>query len=198
MSNAVFPGEPRQCVVSTKKERPREAVFPGVALILVIRASCAWLESGGDSRIGEILIQPLGGRKRRALGFAIGDEAHAGEAKDHHGPGRRLGCVERRRRRLGIDENVNAIATGIRRVSVSAQLRKGGQRAIFGSRKRDLEHIADVCGDCLAEFVIGLDRPVEPAIAAANAAAALNGTRSLRAERILECPADRVLRPNGT
>ena len=51
---------------------------------------------------------------------------------------------QRRRRRLGIDQNIDAVPAGVRRVSIGAQRRKGVQRAIVCSRKGDLEHIADV------------------------------------------------------
>jgi hypothetical protein len=107
---------------------------------------------------------------------------------------------QRRRRRLGIDQNIDAVPAGVRRVSIGAQRRKGVQRAIVCSRKGDLEHIAEVCGDCLTQFIVRLDRPVEPAIAGDSASAATrtcNYPLIVRAERILECPADRGIRPNG-
>ena len=57
-----------------------------------------------------------------------------------------------------------------------------------------------MCGDCLTQFIVRLDRPVEPAIAGDSASAATrtcNYPLIVRAERILECPADRGVRPNG-
>ena len=51
---------------------PRPTFAPWAAYLpILFRASCAWVESERDSRISEILIQPVGGRRPAGDGKAV-------------------------------------------------------------------------------------------------------------------------------